>query len=87
MPEDLQRIKLWRPEAKFTVQLQRAAGDRLSKYEAELLRNGNDRAAANNDVSITPRTGKKNGSILSSANAVEVEHAAAQPQIIVAIMG
>ncbi|SMY18996.1 unnamed protein product [Zymoseptoria tritici ST99CH_1A5] len=72
----LQRIKLWRPEAKFTVQLQSAAGDRLSKYEAELLRNGNDRAAAKNAVSITPRTGKKNGSILSSANAVEVEHAA-----------
>ncbi|KAM0705987.1 hypothetical protein Q7P35_007347 [Cladosporium inversicolor] len=44
--EQLIRLKLWRPDALFQVQLDKGASDRLNSYFALLRQHGNDEAAA-----------------------------------------
>lgn len=44
--EQLIRLKLWRPNALFQVQLDKGATDRLNNYFALLRQHGNDEAAA-----------------------------------------
>lgn len=44
--EQLVRLKLWRPNALFQVQLDKGASDRLNNYFALLRQHGNDEAAA-----------------------------------------
>ncbi len=56
----LQRLQMWRPEARFKVQLNSGATTRLNKYFAALAKNNNDVAAAEAAVHVAPRTNKKN---------------------------
>jgi hypothetical protein len=42
----LRRIQLWRPQAKFNVQLSKGAHDRMGKYYKELNKNGGDEDGA-----------------------------------------
>lgn len=44
--EQLVRLKLWRPNALFQIQLDKGASDRLNNYFALLRQHGNDEAAA-----------------------------------------
>jgi len=44
--DQLIRLKLWRPDAMFQVQLDKGASDRLNKYLALLRQHGNNEAAA-----------------------------------------
>lgn len=44
--EQLVRLKLWRPDALFQIQLDKGATDRLNDYFALLRQHGNDEAAA-----------------------------------------
>jgi hypothetical protein len=44
--DQLIRLKLWRPDALFQVQLDKGATDRLNKYLALLRQHGNNEAAA-----------------------------------------
>ncbi|GAB7334526.1 hypothetical protein MBLNU13_g06513t1 [Cladosporium sp. NU13] len=44
--EQLVRLKLWRPDALFQIQLDKGASDRLNNYFALLRQHGNDEAAA-----------------------------------------
>ena len=55
----LVRIKLWRPRAKFQVQLSKGASARLASYYKELNKNGNDEAKAKNSVSKTAEVNAK----------------------------
>jgi hypothetical protein len=55
----LQRIKLWRPEAMFKVQLSKGAQERLNKYYKELSKNGKNENAAAQGVAKTPGTSTK----------------------------
>ena len=55
----LVRIKIWRPQAMFKVQLTKGASARLDKYYKELNKNGGDEDRAAFAVTKTPKTGTK----------------------------
>lgn len=55
----LLRIKLWRPEATFRVQLSKGAKDRLNEYYKELSKNNNDEAKAKRVIKKTPKVNAK----------------------------
>ena len=55
----LVRIKIWRPQAMFKVQLTKGASARLDKYYKELNKNGGDEDRAAFVVTKTPTTGTK----------------------------
>lgn len=55
----LDRLELWRPQATFTVQLSKGAGDRLRKYYKERTKAGATIASAQAAVTKTPQTNAK----------------------------
>lgn len=55
----LQRLQMWRPNARFKVQLNSGATTRLNKYFAALAKNNNDVTAAEAAVLVPQRTNKK----------------------------
>lgn len=72
----LLRIKLWRPDCTFKVQLQAAAKKRLEAYHAALRRNGGNQAAAEQAVAVSEGTNKKGKVVpLTLPNAVKMHHA------------
>lgn len=72
----LERIRLWRPEATFTIQLERPAKQRLTLYNDALRRNRGNAGEAKAAVAVQPALGAK-GKVkpLSLVDAVKVEHA------------
>ncbi|KAK4504161.1 hypothetical protein PRZ48_005077 [Zasmidium cellare] len=72
----LDRIRLWRPDAKFTIQLERPAKQRLTLYHDALRRNGGNVGEAKAAVAVQPAVNGKGKLIpLSLVQAVKVEHA------------
>ena len=70
----LVRIKLWRPEATFRVQLSKGAKERLGKYYKELNKNGNDTEKATKALDKGKKTnGKGKEKPLSLEDAFPVE--------------
>lgn len=65
------RLRLWRPEANYEVKLLARAGERLSAYNAELVRNGDDIAAAQSTVFVEQIIGKKGPIPISNADAID----------------
>ena len=55
----IHRLKLWRPEAQFHVQLSKGAKTRLGNYYKELSKNGNDVAKATKSVEKTAQVNAK----------------------------
>lgn len=72
----LERIQLWRPEATFTVQLEKPAKERLNKYNDLLRRNGGNTDQAKQQVAVAQKIGTKGKpKPLTLVEAVKVEHA------------
>ena len=71
----LVRINIWRPEAKFNVQLSKGASTRLNNYYKELTKNGGDEDKAAKAVTKTPGV-KANGKLekLSLEEGFPIEH-------------
>ena len=71
------RISLWRPEATFKVQLEKAAKNRLNRYHEALRRNGGDEDAAREHVKPIPKKSKGKGKLipLTLSESVGMEHA------------
>lgn len=69
----LLRLRLWRPEATFKIQLMAPARTRLLKWYKILRTNGHDRAKAEADVKVTVPKGKKKE--LDESDSVTMEHA------------
>ncbi|KAK3707820.1 hypothetical protein LTR37_011822 [Vermiconidia calcicola] len=55
----LVRLQLWRPDAKFQVQLSKGAKTRLGQYYKELSKNGGNKAKAAKSVQKTAEIGTK----------------------------
>jgi hypothetical protein len=62
--DQIERFKIWRPEANFTIQLQAGAAQRYSDYCVALERLGGDRAAAEDSVTTSARESKKKGQLV-----------------------
>jgi hypothetical protein len=62
--DQVERFKMWRPEADFTIQLQAGAEQRYSDYCVALERLGGDRAAAEDSVTTSARESKKKGQLV-----------------------
>jgi hypothetical protein len=60
----VQRFKIWRPEAGFTIQLQAGAEERYREYCVALERLGGDRAAAEESVTTSDQRGKRKGQLV-----------------------
>ncbi|PPJ58205.1 hypothetical protein CBER1_02570 [Cercospora berteroae] len=70
------RIKLWRPESTFVVQLSQPAQERLARYHAALRHSGNDPAAALAAIAQPAKVGRaEKNLLLTLANAVKPAHA------------
>ncbi|USW53635.1 hypothetical protein Slin15195_G069540 [Septoria linicola] len=74
--QQLVRIKLWRPECTFVVQLSLPAKGRLDRYHTALRQNGGDQAAARAAIAVQPKVGRSEKTLpLSFAEAVSPAHA------------
>ncbi|EME83118.1 uncharacterized protein MYCFIDRAFT_174594 [Pseudocercospora fijiensis CIRAD86] len=74
--DQLIRIKLWRPEATFTIQLSKPAKTRLDRYHSILRRNGNDIQDATNQIAVPAKAGKSSKPLaLALADGVKPDHA------------
>ncbi|PIB03059.1 hypothetical protein CB0940_11768 [Cercospora beticola] len=70
------RIKLWRPECTFVVQLSQPAQERLARYHTALRHSGNDPAAALAAIAQPAKVGRaEKNLLLTLANAVKPAHA------------
>lgn len=72
----IDRIKLWRPDATFTVQLEKPAKERLNNYHDMLRRNGGNTRDAKQQIAVQHKIGTKGKpKPLTLVEAVKVEHA------------
>ncbi|KXS94541.1 hypothetical protein AC578_7490 [Pseudocercospora eumusae] len=74
--DQLIRIKLWRPEATFTIQLSKPAKTRLDRYHSILRRNGNNVQDATDQITVPAKAGKSSKPLaLALADGIKPDHA------------
>lgn len=76
LSHQLTRLALWRPNATFTVKLQRPAKGRLTAYHDHLRRNNGDENSAKLAVAVAPKSNNKGERVpLSNVDGVQMSHA------------